>query len=331
MANLDIQLDAPPLPRRRADEYRLVQQARPRGLIGQMTTLLLQPKFFFQTLPAVHAGHQWLAVAVLILALAGFTAVRQSEMAAGGGAAPVPADMGGMADPMAGPRMGGGSIDMGIPPDLGMPIEGPGMGGAPAGGNASVSATWTTALMAGGVFVSAWLVQALLLSEVSLFNGRAPKPGLNLQIAVYASLPLALMAALQLIFYAAGGELGQPGLLGLVVEWSGYQQAGPFVQLLLLSLASRLTLFWLWSLALLYVGARGALKGRWWASLLVVLVWATILVVTPVVTGAIAAPTAETSIEPLHEDVMPDVENEEPLPGGIHMPTDPLADGPMAG
>jgi len=352
VANLDLQTDAPSVSRRRAQEYRLVQQTRPRGLIAQITTLLLQPGYFFRTLPAVQDGRQWLVVAALIFALAAFTAVRQAEMNADAGIEMSPGLNGPIMDPMGDPGMSGG-IDMGIPPGMGMPIEMMPGAGAPSGGASSVSATWTTALLAGGGFVLVWIVQALLLSEVSLFNGRAPKLGLNFQIAVYASVPLALMAGLQLLYYAAGGEPGAPGLTGLVVEWPVYREATPFAQAVLLSLASRFTLFWLWSLILLYTGARGALRGRWWASLATVLIWATVVVVTPVLTGEVEAPGAEAVIEPLTEGVMPDGEMSElPLDGMLfpdkgvaeegaelqreaaplpERPVEPVPNGPLAG
>jgi hypothetical protein len=64
-----------------------------------------------------------------------------------------------------------------------------------------------------------------------------------------------------------------------------------------------LTLFWLWGLLLLYIGARQALRGRWWASLLVVFAWVAVVVVTPVLTGAVAAPPLEEAIVP--GDMMP--------------------------
>ena len=296
MAQLDLQIDEKPARARNGrQDYHLVQQPRPRGLIAQVVTLLLQPGVFFRTLPAFESSRQWLLVAVVILALIGQMAIRQSEMAASEAAAGpdtmTPPDM-------LDPRMGGGAVSGdfgGLPPDMGMPID----SGAPGGAvptNTGVSTTWTTALIAGGSLVAAWLLQALLLSEVTLFNGRAPRLGLNLQVAVYASVPLALMTGLQALYYSAGGDMGEPGLTGLVTEWTGFTHQTPFAQALLVSLASRLTLFWLWGLLLLYVGARQALRGRWWASALVVFAWVAIVVVTPVLSGAVTAPPVEDVI-----------------------------------
>jgi hypothetical protein len=98
------------------------------------------------------------------------------------------------------------------------------------------------------------------------------------------------MAALQLVFYAAGGKVGANGISGLLTDWEAYQTMSPFLRSLILSFASRLTFFWLWSLILIYVGARMTLQGKWYASVIVVIAWVVVLVVAPVVTGAIKAP-----------------------------------------
>jgi hypothetical protein len=298
MAQLDLQIDEKPVRSRNGrQDYRLAQQPRPRGLIAQVTTLVLQPGVFFRTLPAFQNSRQWLLVAILILALTGLMAVRQAEMTTSTPPATSPDSM--MPPDMMAPGLSdGGAISGdfgGLPPDMGMPVD-PGVTGGASDSGGSVSTTWTTALIAGGALVAAWLIQALLLSEVTLFNGRAPQLGLNLQIAIYASVPLALMTGLQALYYSAGGDMGEPGLAGLLTEWPELANQTPFVQALLMSLASRLTLFWLWSLLLLYVGARHALRGRWWASWLVVFAWAAILIVTPVLTGAITAPPTEEAI-----------------------------------
>lgn len=300
MTQLDIQLDDRPQRTRNGrvrvnghSDYGLVQQPRPRGFIGQLTSLLLQPGVFFRTLPVFQNSRTWLLVAVILLAVTATMAVRQAEMNA------APADSGsvdmGVPPDMMGPSMGGGAISGdfgGLPPDMGMPVPGAVPGGATDTGT-GVSTTWTTAVIATGGLLLVWAVQAVLLSEVSLFNGRAPRLGLNFQVAIYASVPLALMTGLQALYFSAGGDPGEPGLTGLITDWSGFAAQTPFVQALLLSLTSRLTIFWLWGLLLLYLGARHALHGRWWASLLVVFAWVAVLVVTPVVTGAVTAPTTE--------------------------------------
>jgi hypothetical protein len=289
------ELRAPRIP-----EYRLAQQTRPRSLVGQVSTVLFQPGVFFRTLPTMQASRHWLVVALLILALAGIAAVRQaslvSDTSAGG-------DLGGFPsggfDPSLGgdPRVSGGGGFEGVPLDGGISAGGD-FGGPPVdgAGSSDVSATWTTALIAAAGIVVAWLIQALLLSEVTLFKGRLPSLGRNFQIAVWASLPMALMAALQLLYYAAGGTPKEAGLAGLITEWPKFAEQTPTAQALLLSLSTRLTLFWLWSLILLYFGARHALKGRVWTSLFVVVAWVVVLVVVPVATGTIKAPETATEI-----------------------------------
>ena len=334
MAQMDLQIDQKPARSRNGQQdYRLIQQPRPRGIVAQVVTLLLQPGVFFRTLPALVNSRQWLLIAAIILTISGMVAVRQSELAAeadstGGSDMMPPPDM-------LDPRMGGGAVsgDLGgMPPDMGMSMDG-GMPGGPAlASTGGVSTTWTTALVAGGSLLAAWLLQALLLSEVSLFNGRAPRLGLNLQIAVYASVPLALITGLLALYYNAGGAMGEPGLTGLATEWSGFAGQTPFIQALLVSLSSRLTLFWLWSLLLLYLGARHALRGRWWASALVVAAWVAVIVVTPVLTGAVTAPPTEDAILP---GEMPDID------GGLELPMEgrpdmsgremPPAEGDAAG
>jgi hypothetical protein len=334
MAQLDLQIDEKPRRGRngRQPDYRLVQQPRPRGLIGQVSALLLQPGFFFRTLPALESSRQWLVFAVLLLAISGAMAVRQAEL----NAAPSDSGVSGMDLPpeMMDPGMGGGGMSGdfgGIPPDMGMPVPGDTGGGGSGGATSNVSTTWTTAIVAAGALLVAWLVQAVLLSEVTLFNGRAPRLGLNLQIAVYASIPLALMTGVQALYIAAGGVLGEPGLTGLITEWDGFSAQTPFVQALLISLTSHLTLFWLWSLLLLYLGARHALRGRWWASVLVVLAWVTTVTVVPVISGAITAPPTEEAIvtEGMPGDMPPDAF---PMDGGMEgMSEDGALDPAMSG
>src|SRR5262249_52987166 len=57
-------------------------------------------------------------------------------------------------------------------------------------------------------------------------------------------------------------------------------------------------LFWLWSLILIYIAARNALRGKRWSSALVVVVWVILLVVVPVVTGAVKVPDVQSETLP---------------------------------
>jgi hypothetical protein len=288
----------------------LTQRMRPPGLLSQIGTALLRPEVFFRTLPTFHDTRQWVWVALLILLLTGVTAVRQAALSNPTSVIQTPADTGGPPPGLdfggkdggggggggngavtvltrgGGPiPAGGGGNGGGTPPDGGIPTE--------TASPADVSSAWVTALLAASGIVLSWVIQAVLLSEVSLFNGQRPRLGFNLQIAIWAALPLALMTIFQLLYYAAGGTVGQAGISGMLAHWHRYQEFPVFLQSVLLSLTSRLTLFWLWELVLLYLGARYTLNGRRWASLLVVVIWVVIIVVAPVITGAInAAPVS---------------------------------------
>ena len=278
MASIDLNMNDKQLQPRRARDYALAQPVRQRGLWGQIWMALLQPGQFFRTIPALNQTRQWLWVGLLILALVGFSAIRQAAApAADPNAFQVPTDIG---QPAPNPFGGG---DFGIP-DGGVPPV-----GTDTGSTANVSTTWTTALLAASSIVLGWFIQTVLLCEVSLLRGFSPRLGRNFQIAIWASLPLGVMAVVQLLYYAAGGSITAAGLSGLVPEIPGYVNFSPYVQAIILSFATQFTLFWLWSLALIYIGARRALQGRWWSSVLVVIAWAVIIVVVPVLTGAIKA------------------------------------------
>lgn len=296
---------------------------RPRGLWGQFWMLVLQPASFFRTLPWMHESRHWFWIMVLILALVAFAAVRHADLSAQGtgGAAdvPVPEIMG---DPRMGGGIGGGMS--GLPTDMGglPPID---SGGAAS--SADVTQSWTTGLRAAANVVLGWFVLSVLLIEAPMMNGVSPRLGRNFQIAVWASVPLGLMAALQLLFFAAGGDLGKPGLSGLLEGWDFYENATPFIQSLLLSLTSQLTLFGLWSLLLVYKGARYALNGRRWVALMIAIFWVAVLIVVPAVTGAYD-PAAAESESGAPTEMMPGAEfegmpgegmPEELLPGAVEL------------
>jgi hypothetical protein len=332
----------------RPPEIQLSQRTRQRALPAQISTALLRPVLFFRTLPLFSETRQWFWVALLVLALNGFVAVRQEALQGGpavsggdfgGDFGAIPEDPAFGGDPLGGDF--GGDLS-GLPPG-GAPI--PDIGG---GGGADTSATWTTALLAASSIVLIWLLQTVILTPVLLFNGRAPRLAQNLHIAIWASVPLALLAALQLVYYWAGGAVGEPGLTGVMLEWDGFAAQTPFMQAVLLSLASRFTLFWLWSLLLLYFGARFALwhnvkkkpkaarrgqnppppaeevwvreEGKPFAAFLVVVVWAVAIVMLPVATGAITAPEPEILLE---EEMMGDGF------GGEFMPEEMFPEGEM--
>lgn len=254
-----------------------------RGLFTQALTALLRPAAFFRSLPASSQTRQWLWVALIILALVGYSAVRQEnaaetateDSAADGGAVGVPGDV-----PI-------GEGPGGIPPGVDPGASG-GETDAPAD-PAAVSADWSRALTSGSTMVLEWALLVFLLAEVSLLNSRRPRFGHNLQIAIWASVPLGLMAGVQIIYMLSGGKIGADGLSGLLPEWDGYQDLSQNEKSLVLSLASRITLFWFWTMALLYIGARRALNGKPLAIWFVLIGWMVVLTVVPVLTGDIEA------------------------------------------
>lgn len=283
MSNRQIQ------PANRGDT-RLAPRGRPRGLVSQVSTSILQPGYFFRTLPPMADTRQWLWVAVLILALTGMSAVRQEGLKNGGssgGFTAPPVDF--SSPPTDGSGGGDGGLFGGPPPDFGgAPTDPTGGGGGAATGN--ISDNLTTALINGAGILLGWVVLAVLLCEVSLFNGQMPSFGQNLQVAIWTSVPIAVMAGIQLIYFAGSGPLREPGISGLLQYWKGYETLSSFLQSLVLSFTTQLTIFWIWSLVLIYVGGRNALQGKRWAVMIVVIAWAVLTVVAPVITGAIAVP-----------------------------------------
>ncbi|MCU0481722.1 MAG: YIP1 family protein [Anaerolineae bacterium] len=283
-----------------------------RGLIAQMSTALFQPITFFETLPSMRQTRQWLWIGFIILALIGVSAVQQATTQAdsvptGEGAIPITDPFGGGGGEIISPDFGGG-LDFGAPP-----ID-PNAPATPAD-NAQTVDNWTIALIEATKLVLMWAVLSVMLIVVPMFNGKPPQIGENVQIAVYASLPLGVMGALQLIFIAAGGVMGKSGLSGLVDEIPAYATADPFAQSLMLSAASQTTLFMLWSLTMIYYGGRKVLNGNRLVVMLVIVAWVALLIITPVVTGTIQAepadvPTDETIIEvpPMSEMPPSDIE-----------------------
>jgi Yip1 domain len=292
-------------------DIQIIRQARPRSLWGQVWNVALQPNNFFLALPqAPSSSRQWFWVALLILALNGFSAVRQEALSTGGSggggdSAPLTQDNSGDfgGKPGAGFSIspGGGGIsaqpggfpgDSGVDPSTNVP--------PPDGAPSDITSTWVTALISATTILVGWFVLAVILCEVPLFNGVRPSFSQNLQIAIWTTVPLGIMAGLQVIYWAAGGKVGAGGISGLLTVWKGYNDLSPLVRSILLSLTSRLTVFWVWTLVLIYVGGRKALNGKSWAVGLVVVVWVLILVLVPVVTGAISAPIVSSDLpEPI--------------------------------
>ncbi|HRE49507.1 MAG TPA: hypothetical protein PLD47_17410, partial [Aggregatilineales bacterium] len=181
--------------------------ARPKGLSANIGATLTQPISLFRSLVEA-PQRQWLTIALIVLILVGLAAVRFDarlrESAAGGiateGGVPISPSGGGGVPP---PGGGGG----GVPPPSGGGGDLGGGGTAPPT-TADVGTVWTTALLAGTRLALMWGGMAILLSLVSLLQGRAPDMALNLHVAIWSSLPLGVMALLQIIYYGMGGAVG---------------------------------------------------------------------------------------------------------------------------
>lgn len=307
---------AEPLLSAPASDSLMFRSPRPRGFTQQVTAALLQPGYFFRTLFAgERLSRGWLGAAVLILVLVGIAAVPSQT---GTSATPDGLPVGPAGGPPAVLEGGGGPASPGS-----APVDGG--GGPTTGASASdVADAWTTALLAASGFVVAWIAVSFLLIMAPLFNGRPADYARALQVAVWASLPFAVMGVLRLIYVAAGGEPGKPGISGLLDDWKGYADLPVFVQSLLLSLTEHLTLFWLWNLFLLGLGARLALGGRRWIAAIIVILWAVLLVVTPVALGVTRAPEPGQPGEVLLPEGpsggpsdAPPLEGQDGLPGGV--------------
>jgi hypothetical protein len=255
--------------------------------------LLFQPREFFRALVPARHSRAWLWIAMLILAALALSAVQQTEAPAGEAAPP------GILGPEVGPFEGG------FPPEGAAP---------PASSTASPASTWMTGLKAAGAQVFQWIVLTLVLSEVSMFNGRAPRLSTNLQIAIWTSVPLALMAVVQLIFIAGGGSIGKAGLTGFLESWAVFESLNIYLRIFIHGVVSHLTLFWLWSLVLLYIGARQTLSGKRLVVLVVFAVWIVVLGVGSGVQSYQPSNTIETL--PI-ETIVPDIESGEFMPDDV--------------
>ncbi len=227
--------------------HHLLRRGFPRSLWGKIWSVITTPRHFFRHLPGTDTSGHWLMVSLLILGLIGFSAVRYEDLRASDG----------------------------------LPETQP-AGPIPAAPEPEPSSSLVIALKAGGALVVDWLILTLLLAEIPLAAGRHPDLGRNLQVVIWTSIPLALMAGLQVIYYETGGTTGEPGLAGLVDQIRGYDEWSRFVQSLVVSIAGHMTVFWLWRLALVYIGARHALNGKRWIIAFVLCAWIALSFLLPI-------------------------------------------------
>jgi hypothetical protein len=164
----------------------------------------------------------------------------------------------------------------------------------PSGVEYAASETWTLVILTAALTLVAWLVLTLLLALVSLFGGRRPRFGANLQIAIWSTVPFALMSVLGALYVASGGQVLSAGLTRLVWDQEAVQTAPDAVRLLIVALFANITVFGIWHLIVAAIGARVALRGRLWAIVIVLLLWVAVTTVAPVVLDRVPVPVEPT-------------------------------------
>jgi hypothetical protein len=246
-----------------------------RGIFDQVAALLIQPKIFFRTLPQ---SRQWLWVAALVLVIFGFAASNQVK-----------------SDATSNDTAQSQGFDLTLlQADAAAQTTTVGTQSAATQttGTADTNNALMSALLAACEVLVIWAGQVILLCVIPMLGGRPPRIGRSLQIAVWATLPLALMLVLRQIYFAAGGTGGAVGLSLLLEEWDGYATLPTGAQRLLAAFMSNISVFWLWSLLLLYCGARYALGGKYWSATLLIVIW---MVAVPAVTALVSDPVTTVS------------------------------------
>lgn len=280
------------------------------GLIGNISSVFLQPRTFFDKLP--HTRH-WLLVAMLILFVFGFNAANQqvtiqtfTESTSINRTPPTMTDTDGFdqsttdqTDTQASTNPAGGRRGNQTESDttdtqasdqtIAQVTDGQAFvpaGFDPANSEAVVETTLVatsetvedtptlmTSILAATDLLVLWTGQALLLSIVIMAKGYMPNISRSFQIAVWASLPLALMLILRQLFFASGGEGGSIGMITLLETWDGYSDLSVAMQQFLAIFTSNLTIFWVWNMTLLYIGARYALRGSRVLIVMILALW----------------------------------------------------------
>lgn len=241
---------------------------RRRSLFAALSMVILRPVQFFRELPAPSTTRQWLFMAMLLLALAAFTANYINP----------------------------------IKPE-------------------TTQDQWTAVLLTLAQVLAMWFGVAVVLMLVSLFQGKRPRFGHNLQLAIWASVPLGVMAVLQIIYVASGGVINSRGIARVISTTEAYTSWSPMVQQLALSLAMHTHLFTVWHLVLLFIGARQSLGGRRVIIGLVLLVWVLVAVVVPMPLGLVQPPADPVTVD-MGGDFPPGGEPFLPDGGGEPVPPD---------
>ncbi|MCZ2094921.1 MAG: hypothetical protein LC121_01370 [Anaerolineae bacterium] len=233
------------------------------NIITQVLRLIFQPVTFFRAMPG---GSQWVLAALLVLVVTGYTATTQVQSTASSASDSAAQSAGfdlSLFDK---------SVTQNDAASTTQPTQQTQQTATDTTDTSSDTILMNALIAASGMLVM-WVGQTALLSLVSMFRGFAPQVGRSFQIAVWASLPLALMLGLRYVHYSTGGEGGALGLSLLLDDWSGYSVLTEYGQRIAAVFLSNLTLFWLWDVLLLYLGARYALGGRRFMVFVVVVLW----------------------------------------------------------
>lgn len=231
----------------------------PRGFISEIVTVITHPHVFFTELGNRQSSPHTLWIVIVILLMMTLMTIQTSTHIVesnSGGASFV--DM---------PGGGSSPFDPGFPPD----------GGGSDGGTPSTqidpTAQWMLVLTTISKQLIVWGALTILLTIVTLANGYMPPFGKNLEITIWASVPLALMAGLQLAFMSGGGTITATGFSGFLDEWEIFASLDLRLQSIVHAFSEQMTLFWLWALWLLYVGMRYTLRGKRVVILFTLVMW----------------------------------------------------------
>jgi len=268
-------------------------QAPSGSILSEVGSLLTRPKAFFQKTPR---NRHWLVAAILILGIVGLCAFSQGTTSTSSSTSS--ASTSGFSLTM----LQTGSTAASTPgAQTGSSTSTSGAATTAASTAAATTSTLTTnakliSALAGACGILAmWGGQALLLSLVPMFRGYAPRLERGFQIAVWASLPLALMLVVRQIGFAMGSTGGSLGLSLLLTQWSDYPKLGQLARRIIATFLSNFTLFWLWSLLLMYFGARFALGGRRFVAVFVVVLWVLTSTTVPALFSDPVTTTASTT------------------------------------
>lgn len=222
-----------------------------RGLHSDIIALMLHPVMFFKALRRKRNTHTMI-VGLLIITSLVVVSLQVTSAPADTSVAPI--------------------FDM--PPDS-FPVD-PGMmppDSVSSSNTGDTSTLWMTALTVIGAQFISWLTLTVWLAQVQLAYKRKPNFGKNLEIVIWSSIPLTLMVLLQIIYIAAGGTITDRGFSGFLDEWAGFADLHILFQGWLYAFASQITLFWMWHIALLYIGTRYVLNARRGIVLFAIVTW----------------------------------------------------------